>query len=289
MDKFGFDDNTIAALGALCARGRLSHAVLLCGADAALRAKAALHLAAYTVCTAADGKPCGSCPACKKAFSGTHPDINIVEKPEKKKQFAKEDIRSLCAQVYITPAEAQIKVYIISEMQDMTVESQNLLLKILEEPPEYASFVLTASSKNVLLPTVRSRVTPLELGEGSGRREYNPEAVKHAAASARALTETGEFAMLAALAPLEDKKELLSDSLYVLMLTVRDAFTEKAGGDTLLSGLPEEAELLAGTFTLSRLTRLFDAVNSLLADADANQNKTLLITRAASSLRRAVR
>lgn len=65
-------------------------------------------------------------------------------------------IRNLQADIVIKPHK-KYKIYIIDKAEKMTVESQNALLKTLEEPPEYAIIILVTNNKEGLLPTIRSR------------------------------------------------------------------------------------------------------------------------------------
>ena len=65
--------------------------------------------------------------------------------------------------MFIRPNEGRKKVYIIPRGQDMGAPSQNALLKILEEPPEYAVFLILTTSAEKLLPTIRSRAVQLQL------------------------------------------------------------------------------------------------------------------------------
>lgn len=65
-------------------------------------------------------------------------------------------IRELQSDIIIKP-HSNYKIYIINHAEKMTVESQNALLKTLEEPPEYAIIILITNNKESLLPTIRSR------------------------------------------------------------------------------------------------------------------------------------
>ena len=65
-------------------------------------------------------------------------------------------IRSLQTDVIIKP-HGDYKIYIINNAEKMTIESQNALLKTLEEPPEYVIIILITSNKNSLLDTIKSR------------------------------------------------------------------------------------------------------------------------------------
>jgi DNA polymerase-3 subunit delta' len=65
--------------------------------------------------------------------------------------------------MYIRPNEADHKIYLFPRAHDMRDESQNALLKILEEPPSYGVFILLTNNAERMLPTIRSRCTELAM------------------------------------------------------------------------------------------------------------------------------
>ena len=141
------------------ARGRVSHFYLISGPEGAGKRTLARLLSAALQCTGAD-KPCLRCPACRKVLADTHPDCITVTDPEHK-NVAVRIVRDARADMYVMPNEGQRKIYIFP--QEMGIEGQNALLKVLEEPPEYGVFILLSDNPEKLLPTVRSRCTELSL------------------------------------------------------------------------------------------------------------------------------
>lgn len=99
--------------------------------------------------------------------------------PDKKADFAlfgkgekikKEDAQSIAKDVYIRPFELDRKVYMLLGAEDIQVESQNVLLKTLEEAPSYVVVILVTKSLNMILDTIISRskvirVMPLNKNE----------------------------------------------------------------------------------------------------------------------------
>ncbi|CEO22400.1 DNA polymerase III subunit [Paraclostridium sordellii] len=65
-------------------------------------------------------------------------------------------IRNLQTDVIIKP-HGDYKIYVINNAEKMTIESQNALLKTLEEPPVYVIIILITNNKNSLLDTIKSR------------------------------------------------------------------------------------------------------------------------------------
>lgn len=148
-------ENLINSIG----RGHLSHCYLICGPEGSGKHTLARLLAAAAVCKE-ENKPCLSCNACRKVMANTHPDFITVEEPEKKTVSVKQ-VRLAREDMFIRPNEADRKVYLFP--QEMNIEGQNALLKVLEEPPSYGVFLLLTDNPEKLLPTVRSRCTELRL------------------------------------------------------------------------------------------------------------------------------
>ena len=142
-------------------RDRVSHFYLIAGPAGSGKHQLARLLAAGLLCEGND-QPCHACPACRKVFSGTHPDFITVDDPEKK-TVPVDLIRQARADIYIRPNEGKRKIYLFPRAQDMGIPGQNALLKILEEPPPYGVFLLLTDNPEKLLPTVRSRCTELKL------------------------------------------------------------------------------------------------------------------------------
>ena len=142
-------------------RNRVSHFYLISGPAGSGKKTLSRLLAAAALCSG-ENRPCLACPHCRKVMAGTHPDFITIDDPEKK-YVPVELIRSARADVFIQPNEADRKIYLFPRAQDMRMEAQNALLKILEEPPAYGVFLLLTDNAEKLLPTVRSRCTELSL------------------------------------------------------------------------------------------------------------------------------
>lgn len=151
------------ALAARARAGALPHGWILAGAGEPELEEAARTLAAAFLCQDPDRRPCGTCKHCRKVEKGIHPDLQWVEKYPDKRQLVVEQIRALRSDAYIRPNEAERKVYILQNAQQMNDEAQNAFLKVLEEGPEYAVFLLLSENHLALLPTIRSRCELLRL------------------------------------------------------------------------------------------------------------------------------
>lgn len=148
-------------LAAYLRGGRLPHAILVEGhADTISFAH---KIAKAALCRSEEDKPCGTCKDCRKAEKGVHPDILVYSGGESAKSFHIDTVRKLRQEAYIKPNEAEGKVFILENVQNMTVQAQNALLKIIEEPPYGVTFILTCENKSALLVTVLSRVSVFSL------------------------------------------------------------------------------------------------------------------------------
>ena len=148
-------ENLISSLG----KGRISHFYLISGPEGSGKHTLARLLTAAILCRET-GKPCGKCGPCRKVLEGNHPDVITVDDPEHK-TVAVRIVREAREDVFIRPNEADHKIYLFP--QELGIEGQNTLLKILEEPPSYGVFILMTDNPDKLLPTVRSRCTELAL------------------------------------------------------------------------------------------------------------------------------
>ena len=324
MDFPGFLGNAgvKAAISAAFASGRFPHAIILQGETGCGKRTLAGLIARALVCRDREHAPCGACPACVRAAAGSHPDIRVVEGSGATRSLSVDAVKSLIADAYRMPEEADYSVYILL-LGDRTLEpAQNKLLKVIEEPPEGAVFLLVCRSAEQLLPTIRSRAQCFALrppaeeeaaawlvehknadpqkakelaalcGGNLGRMQDElkgggaGEAFALARAIAGAVTATGSHRLLQAAAPLQKDRKLCREALSRLGVIFRDACVLRAGGKTLLGGAPEEADRL-GDLPKKQLVRLAALPEEYLQKLDRNANMALLVTCLCQSLREA--
>ena len=75
-----------------------------------------------------------------------------------------EQIRELIYKLSLRPYQAKYKVAVIDDAETMTVEAQNALLKVLEEPKSYTVIILITSNPGKLLRTILSRAQKINFG-----------------------------------------------------------------------------------------------------------------------------
>ena len=149
-------------LSAAAAEGLLSHAVLIEGEQGVGKRELALWFCKALLCKN-QNPPCGHCSVCKKIDGGNHPDVEIYDGSGGARSFHIESVREIKDSLWLAPNESDIKIYVLLEIQNMTAEAQNALLKSLEEPPEHARFIMTCQNSGMLLDTVISRCTVYKL------------------------------------------------------------------------------------------------------------------------------
>jgi len=160
-EHFAGNKATVSRLENLIVSGRMPHAILLVGESGTGKSALARLLAEAAVCkNKSTNKPCGACAGCRKAQSGSHPDIRVFNGDE---AFKKKDVNEFKSELYLIPNEAETKVYIFENAWDVSPEVSNALLKALEDPPQRTLFILTSPSRAKLLPTIRSRLTEFML------------------------------------------------------------------------------------------------------------------------------
>jgi len=200
FSDFAGNPETIRRLREMLARNRLPHAVILSGAHGSGKYTLALMLARAMNCLeqpSTDGGAlpdfCGRCSNCARIaqaedldarfaeavearenlrdadkketrlFVQTHPDVLIIPPDPPQMMIKVDQVRHVIETIYYRPAEARERVYIFTSSAFMK-EAANSLLKVLEEPPEFATIFLLTENAGELLPTIRSRSMTFNLG-----------------------------------------------------------------------------------------------------------------------------
>jgi DNA polymerase-3 subunit delta' len=191
FSDFHGNTETVHRLRDMLARNRFPHAVVLSGPRGSGKYTLALMLAQALNCltpTQTDSLPdfCGQCANClriaqaadldarfaeavetreglrdadkkdTRLFVQTHPDVLIIPPDPPQMMIKVDQVRRVIETIYYRPSEARERVYIFTDSAFMK-EAANSLLKVLEEPPEFATIFLLSENPGELLPTIRSR------------------------------------------------------------------------------------------------------------------------------------
>ena len=222
-----------------------------------------------------------------------------MEDPDHK-NVAVKIVRQIRDDVFVRPNESDWKLYLFP--QDLGVEGQNALLKILEEPPAYGIFLLLTDNPEKILPTVRSRCTelklqalPADLLQQQLARQFPESAAEDIRAAVqrsggflgqaqellqsggavppqtedlvRALCSQDALLLAQTLVPMEKwKRDALSDILQSWLELVQEALADRSGRPALSPA----ARQLAGSLTSARLYALANSLKKALDYTGAN-------------------
>lgn len=137
---------------------RMPHSMLFFGEEGTGKRTLADYTAMLYFCERGDNVPCMSCSGCRRAETHIHPDIIYISCCGTNVTQLREILRGS----HEMPVEGGIRVYILSEFHLFNRECQNALLTYLEEPSDRVRFILTASNKNGILPTILSRIALIQ-------------------------------------------------------------------------------------------------------------------------------
>lgn len=159
--------------------GRLPHALLICGEEGIGKATLAWRLAKFLLAhpdpasseakAARDLSLAKDHPVALRVAHGGHGDISHLRREwnDKTKKFFTEirvdDVRRVIEQFHLTPAETRWRIAIVDSADDLNRSAANALLKLVEEPPAYALFLIISHRPGQLLATLRSRCQRIDL------------------------------------------------------------------------------------------------------------------------------
>ncbi len=307
-------------LSVLIQSKRLPQAIIIEGDEGMGKRTLARDIALNLFCRGEE-PPCLKCPQCSKVLKGIHPDIIEYTAANRPAAFHVGKVREIRDDAFVKPNEADYKVYILGNAQSMNLNAQNALLKILEEPPSYAVFILTVTNKSAMLETVLSRSVVLTLSgvESSAGAEYISsqdeeisydeafkaleiwggnigkalESLKDGKLSkinelagelAKNVIAPSEYELIKTVAGFSWNNANLSAAMSVLKLVFRDALLPESKP---LSAQKETAALLSSRLSRKKLMRLIEVCDDIKELADRGVNNSVLITKTCADLRKA--
>ncbi|MBR4627660.1 MAG: DNA polymerase III subunit delta' [Ruminococcus sp.] len=159
MKKIYGNSEMLSTFRSMVSSGRTAHTLLIYGEKGSGRKLAASYYTQLLLCEAPTPEgPCGRCPACRNTEHGAHPDVVYAERSGKLGGYSVDTARDIISDAFIKPNNnTGRKIYLFTDCHNVDIRTQNTLLKLIEEPPDYAYFIFTAESKAEFLPTVISR------------------------------------------------------------------------------------------------------------------------------------
>jgi len=144
--------------------GRTRHAYLITGTRSVGKMRLAQTFAMALNCHHDDvaQRPCYQCKACKSTISGNNPDL-IYAQPDEGGRLKINAVRNVTRMLALKPYSSRYRVAIFDGFDSASPQSQDALLKTLEEPASYAVLILLAESTDRILSTItsRSQIIPL--------------------------------------------------------------------------------------------------------------------------------
>ena len=169
--EFCGNNDAVNALGEMIGSGRLPHAFIIEGADGLGKSTFARIIARGAMCCCREPLA-GECSHCRKMRENIHPDLMVVLGSGKINAISIESVRLMRKDALIAPNEAEKRVFILEDCDNMLPAAQNAFLKIFEEAPPHVIFIMTCRSAMNLLTTIRSRgriisLNPVDIQEGA--------------------------------------------------------------------------------------------------------------------------
>lgn len=142
------------------AKGKnIPHAILFSGVEKIGKKRVALEFIKNIFCEKEEGF-CGECYSCRTIDSSNFPDLSIIEPKDRNIEI--EEVRDLQDRLSLKSYNNSLKVGIIDDAHLMRKDTQNALLKTLEEPKGDTLLIVITSYPQMLLPTIRSRLEEIK-------------------------------------------------------------------------------------------------------------------------------
>lgn len=260
---------------------RIPQSIIIEGGNEEKRKETALFLSCFAVCSSEnDERPCYKCTNCIKAEKGVHSDI-FVPQPEGKTQIiTMKNIRdNVLPNTIIVPNEADKKVFIFHEAdKTLREDTQNTLLKTIEEPIVPILFIFTCEKANSLLSTIRSRSQIFTLNIESTKNEESDDLAREIL---KGIISLDEISLLYA-TTLLTTKEKVKEIIPIISNYLLEALSASISPDTD----DELIILLSRKLSRQKIIALIEENDNILKKANTNINNNLLNTYICTRYRR---
>lgn len=249
------------------------------------------YIAKYIQCQhKTSNGPCLKCLNCTKIENENHPDVIYPERTGATLTYSVATIRKVRNDANILPNESSYKIYIFFNAELMQSSAQNALLKLLEEPPSYAVFLLFCNNLNTILETVKSRCQIFDLScykpDISNNKGKEPLSIILTNELIEILLYKTEYEALLWSSKLKNNKELFKNVVLNLVLNFKSAinfgFKLPNSEDTIMCF--KFSKEISGKFSVNKLLYFFEILNDINFMLNRNVNFNLLVTYFVSSL-----
>ncbi len=289
MEKIYGNEDILSSIDAMFSSERIPHSFLIFGEKGLGKKKIADYIASRLV---------------ESERVHAHPDVIYAEHEGKLQGFKADHVRHLMADAFITPNDAERKVYIFTDCDNMSSVSQNALLKVVEEPPQFSYFIFTVSSKDLMLSTILSRVVSLGATECSEEdtkkalteKGFSEEDIRSAVSAfhgnigkcesyiadekirarieiikniADSIAEWNEYNTLKFLSAIEGERSDIKESLYALAKIMRDASVSRFSG-RYISCYPEGAKKISEKISSKKIEGIYLIITESIKKLDTN-------------------
>lgn len=311
MEIFG-NKNITEKISLMFKNNRLAHSFLIYGEKGLGKKTLSKYIAMKIFCKE-DNSPCGECFHCRNILNNTHPDVFIAEHSGKTNSISAETVRKICNEASIKP-NYDYKVFIFEDADIMNNTAQNILLKSIEEPPDYAYYIFTSKTKDTFLPTILSRVISMGVTECSDKEcikalqsmnytqsqiddalncfhgnignciDYLNEgelfkAVNIVKRFTNALLNKNEYELLKVFTDLNVKnRDTTKNILSIMDKHIRDIIAVKIGCNTSYGCYFDGAKMLSNRLTINACSNIHMLIYNAFNEIDSNVNMSLIVT-----------
>ena len=142
---------------------KLHHAYLLYGREGLGKKNLITSICNAILCKSSDLVPCNKCKNCTLIKSNNHPDLYSIQPEENKKNISISQILNLRNTIYESSFLGKNKVISIPNIESMSRDASDSILKILEEPPKDTFFIMSSNFIHQIPSTIRSRSIEIEI------------------------------------------------------------------------------------------------------------------------------
>lgn len=309
MEIFG-NKNVTEKVSYILNSKRVTHSFLLYGEKGLGKKTLAKYIAMKLLCTGEEA-PCGRCFHCRNILNNTHPDVIWAEHSGKTDSIVADTVRKICNDANIKPNYDK-KVFIFSDADIMNSTAQNILLKSVEEPPDYVYYIFTSRAKDTFLPTILSRVVSINVTECSDKEcinalssmQYSQEQIQEAIECFHgnigncidylnkgelytsveivkcfnsSLLNHDEYELLKVFTKLNGNRDLTKKTLSIIDKHIRDVIAVKINCNTPSGCYFDGAKMLAKKLSIQSCQNIHLNIYEALNDIDSNVNIGLIV------------